>query len=73
MTRFAPGPDYHNQERAMRTFEHLEFNYFPAPSKGSGNGTGRAVGYRGARHIGQSDGPPSGRASSPVTSKPNRS
>jgi hypothetical protein len=37
MTRFAPGPDYHNQEPVMRSFEHLEFNYFQGPSKRSGN------------------------------------
>lgn len=73
MTRFAPDPDYHNQERAMRSFQQLEFKHFCARSKHSGRQGFCAGDYRGARHIGHNDGPPSGSAISPVTSKPNRS
>lgn len=74
MVRVVSLADYHNLGPRLRAFRKVEFKQLPTSSKGSGNSViAAAVGYRGARHMGQSVGPSSGSTISPVTTNPNRS
>ena len=80
MVWVTPLADYHNREPLLRIFRKVEFNYFPGVRQtlsglgaGGRSGVAAGAGHLGARHIGQSVGPPSGSTISPVTANPNRS